>query len=261
MERDNIIMNKKSIKIICSVLVLVIVFSTGMLTALSTGLTQEIRATLNRGITIERNGQAQTLRDGAGNVIYPISYQGTTYVPLRAVSNIFGVPVDWDSARNTVVLGGESGGTSTEPRNLFLNVQFETNGSDSDLMRTRAITQSSELTVTGHDANQAFTAGIIINSNNYLTPGRSDSVRYINLNGARQLNFSAITEGERAHGLRVWVDGEVFLTIDMTQAQGLINRTIDIPAGASRIGFSPVVTATTPRTNTVTRVFDLTVLS
>lgn len=64
-----------------------------------------IQAYLNYGITIEYNGEAQELFDANGVRLYPISYNNSTYVPIRAVSNILGVNVDWDQARQTVVLG------------------------------------------------------------------------------------------------------------------------------------------------------------
>ena len=45
------------------------------------------------------------MKDANGTVVYPISYNGTTYVPLRAVSNMMGLPVDWNGDTRTVYLG------------------------------------------------------------------------------------------------------------------------------------------------------------
>lgn len=67
---------------------------------------QEITAHLNYDITITYIGEAQTLRDAGGNTVYPISYNGITYVPVRAVSNMLGIAVNWDQAAQTVTLGG-----------------------------------------------------------------------------------------------------------------------------------------------------------
>lgn len=66
---------------------------------------KEISAYLNYGITIKYNGEAQNLTDAGGNRVYPISYNGTTYLPVRAVSNMLGIGVDWDGATQTVLLG------------------------------------------------------------------------------------------------------------------------------------------------------------
>lgn len=64
-----------------------------------------VSAYLNYGITIKYNGEEQILKTEKGERIYPITYQGSTYVPIRAVSNILGVGVDWDQATKTVLLG------------------------------------------------------------------------------------------------------------------------------------------------------------
>ena len=62
------------------------------------------------GITIKYNGEEQILKTEKGERIYPITYQGSTYVPIRAVSNILGVGVDWDQATKTVLLGTPADG-------------------------------------------------------------------------------------------------------------------------------------------------------
>lgn len=92
--------------IIC--LALVASFCTGVYAAESM---QPISAYLNRGITVLFNGQKQTMKDASGNTVYPISYNGTTYVPIRAVSNMLGIPVEWDAAQNAVILGTNPAGT------------------------------------------------------------------------------------------------------------------------------------------------------
>jgi hypothetical protein len=45
------------------------------------------------------------MTDAPGKVIYPISYNGTTYLPARAVSEMLGVDVKWDGPASTVYLG------------------------------------------------------------------------------------------------------------------------------------------------------------
>lgn len=66
---------------------------------------KEISAYLNYDITIKYNGEVQNLTDAGGNRVYPITYNGTTYLPVRAVSNMLGIGVDWDGATQTVLLG------------------------------------------------------------------------------------------------------------------------------------------------------------
>lgn len=93
------------------------------------GANETISAELNRTMTVTYDGAAQKFTDANGAVVYPISYAGTTYLPVRAVSGLLKLPVDFNDATNTVVLGTApvappSTGVST---NLFDN-QVSING-------------------------------------------------------------------------------------------------------------------------------------
>lgn len=72
----------------------------------------EITVQINPNITVKYNGKAQAMTDVNGNPVYPMLYGGTTYLPVRAVSNMLGVKVDWDGATQTVLLTNAA--TSTE---------------------------------------------------------------------------------------------------------------------------------------------------
>lgn len=81
-----------------------------MVNASATESQEEIKAYLNYDITVTYNGNTQTLKDAAGNTVYPVSYNGTTYLPVRAVSNMLGIEVEWDGATRTVILSEPAGG-------------------------------------------------------------------------------------------------------------------------------------------------------
>lgn len=73
---------------------------------------QEIKAYLNSGITVKYNNAVQTMTDTNGKTVYPITYEGTTYLPVRAVSKMLGIGVEWDQATQSVLLtDGAGGGT------------------------------------------------------------------------------------------------------------------------------------------------------
>ena len=74
----------------------------------SNGL-QEITAYLNSNITVKMDGEAQTFLNAQGTRVYPITYQGTTYLPVRAVAGLVGLDVNWDQATQTVELGQTKG--------------------------------------------------------------------------------------------------------------------------------------------------------
>ena len=140
-------MKKKLLMITCVVAVL-----SSLLTVVATGAITKITAHLNSGITINYNGETQTLKDATGTVLAPISYNGSTYVPVRAVSEIFGENVDWDDATQTIYLGSRE----KQPVNLTTAI-----GAGTDY--SFKILDAAELTVAGSDAPATFDSGISYN--------------------------------------------------------------------------------------------------
>ena len=56
------------------------------------------------GITIYLNGQKQVATDVNGKTVEPLIYQGTTYVPIRAVSEWLGKTVTWQGSTSSVLI-------------------------------------------------------------------------------------------------------------------------------------------------------------
>ena len=86
--------NKRKTLLICVTLAFVLVFSTVCYAA-------TIEAAYN-DIKISVNGEIVTPRDANGNVVEPFIYNGTTYLPVRAVSSMLGNDVFWDNSTKTV---------------------------------------------------------------------------------------------------------------------------------------------------------------
>lgn len=61
------------------------------------------------GIKIVVDGKELHPTDAHGNVVEPIIYNGTTYLPVRAVANALGKAVYWDGPNYTVYLGDMNG--------------------------------------------------------------------------------------------------------------------------------------------------------
>ncbi len=57
------------------------------------------------GVEIVIDGQKLIPTDANGNIVEPIIYNGTTYLPVRAIANAFDKPVYWDGPNYTVYLG------------------------------------------------------------------------------------------------------------------------------------------------------------
>lgn len=105
---------KKS-KIILSTACLVLGIGLGVF---ADNINETIQAIKRQDINIKFNNSIQSMYDANGVRVYPLSYNDTTYVPIRAVSNIFGVAVNWDEATQTVLLGENSDWDYLEKSNV-----------------------------------------------------------------------------------------------------------------------------------------------
>lgn len=84
-----------------------LVFALVCLSAGAYGATnlEAIKANLNKGIKFIVNGQEFIPKDQKGNRQYAITYNGTTYLPVRSLGGALNVEVGWDGTNNTVHLG------------------------------------------------------------------------------------------------------------------------------------------------------------
>lgn len=98
--------HKKIILTLALTLILSAVFVCGVCVgAGASGTSQKITATLEPGIAITVDGVPQQFFDANGNRVYPIAYNGSTYLPLRAVcQDVAGFKVGWDQATRTAAI-------------------------------------------------------------------------------------------------------------------------------------------------------------
>ena len=59
-------------------------------------------------IKILIDGKEYQPTDANGNVVEPFIYNGTTYLPVRAIANAFDKEVDWEAQTSTVTLGSKN---------------------------------------------------------------------------------------------------------------------------------------------------------
>ena len=83
---------KKRLAIVLTVVALISSFTVGVM---SQGLIEKIEAEIRGDFTVVIDGKKQTFRDANGNVVEPILYNGTTYLPIRAIGEIMGKTVYW----------------------------------------------------------------------------------------------------------------------------------------------------------------------
>jgi len=138
-------------------LVVMILIGVLMITAVAAAPSL-IQATLSPDITVKYNGAEQTMKDISGTVVYPISYNGTTYVPLRAVGTMLGIGVEWESSTRTVLLGNTSGEARL--------VDVCEKRTDVSSMVRYADKMSSIIELPGGDSTRVFNSAIRINEIN-----------------------------------------------------------------------------------------------
>ena len=98
MKKSRLILISLSISLLAAVFALGI--SATIVTAQITA--QSITATLDPNIIVRYNEDEQSMYDANGNQVFPINYNGTVYLPIRAFCDIFGISIDWEDSSKTI---------------------------------------------------------------------------------------------------------------------------------------------------------------
>ena len=78
--------------------------STLIINVFAAPIEKAITATYNN-IQIYVDGNKIEPKDASGNSVEPFMYNGTTYLPVRAVGQAFGKAVEWDGKNNAIYIG------------------------------------------------------------------------------------------------------------------------------------------------------------
>lgn len=65
--------------------------------------------TVYTGIILYYDGVKVNPKDANGNTVEPLLYNGTTYLPVRAISNLFDEDINWDGSTKSVYIGDMPG--------------------------------------------------------------------------------------------------------------------------------------------------------
>ena len=77
-------------------------------------------AQLRSDFTIVVNGDEVDFKTSSGDAVYPILYEGTTYLPLRAIGELMGKNVNWDEKNKVITISGERDSTSSNKDNPYI---------------------------------------------------------------------------------------------------------------------------------------------
>ena len=78
---------------------------------------QSVNIEVRDDFTIIIDGKEYTFKDANGNRAYPILWEGSTYLPLRAIGEIMGSTVGWNDSTKTVTLTSSSTVTDADTFN------------------------------------------------------------------------------------------------------------------------------------------------
>ncbi len=217
-------MNKK--KVLKTLLLIFALSASMVFGAIAAVTNQSISALLNRTIVVMYNKEAQVFKDAKGTQVYPISYNGTTYLPIRSISEMLDLPIEWDGATNTITLGNneklptdlvkraQSGATSTS---WIVN--------DTDLLSFEGST---------YDNAIAYKLW-----NGSASDGHSHRM-YFNVSGYTTITFTAANAGTSPVEFRLYDQNqEVIATVPVEPGQ-TINKTIELTRNQTELAFAAV---------------------
>ena len=187
---------------------------------------ETISALLNREVKVVYNGVEQHMTDAAGTAVYPISYNNTTYLPVRAVSAMLGLPIEFDAEAYAVVMGAKE----TQPAALT----SLTNSGGTEY--SSIIRDAGELKVATGDGLQTYTTGIYFDIWNASASADKYRAILFNVKGYSTLTFTAWSDIDS----KVIVydqDGNVFAQLDLA-ANSAVTKTYTLDADTTQLGFA-----------------------
>lgn len=149
------------------------IFVTALAIALSVGIFAAAQTiTVNGGVKLKIDGAIFTPTDANGNPVDVFEYNGTTYVPVRAVSQAFGKEIAWDGNTRTVIIGSNASSGSYNRQNPApLNTAQTV--TVSNYLNTYTATASVSEVIRGAEAWK------LIKESNPFNPGAEDGKEYV----------------------------------------------------------------------------------
>lgn len=168
-------------------------------------------------IKIMLDGEVVEPKDANGNAVEPFIYNGTTYLPVRAVGNAIGKDVSWDGVEKVVYLGAKPGTTEN-----WLNVcgpyQY------TNLKKEYKLTANEFFSMSG----KKYTNGFILEPSAW---DKSKAEAVFNLDG--KFNSVQFTAGhvdgthQKDATINIYLDGIIAYTTDMKHSD--LAKKINIP--------------------------------
>lgn len=174
-------------------------------------------------------------KDANGNVVEPFTMNGTTYLPVRAISNAFGKDVEWDGATQSVYIGKKD---LTKPDNYLDRIEksyfsgreavYPIIGSIRDI---RDNDHTNGIIFTG-DAEGKDKPDIVtypLNSQYSTLKGKAFLPTSLNMKGYSNSNPNSNgTSFNNTANINIYGDGKLLRSIDTMGKADIINFSIDV---------------------------------
>ena len=163
---------------------------------------------LYNNIKIYVDGIKINPKDANGTKVEPFIYNGTTYLPVRAIGNALGKEVSWDGNTNTVYIGKSPQQTS------FLTIACPSYEFDKYNYKEYTIENGESFSMGGIQYTNGFYASASTNLNN------AHNVAYYNLNSKyKKMSFIAGAVDNKLTNdaeIRIYADGKSVKSIDIS---------------------------------------------
>lgn len=190
----------------------------GMVTpALASGLSKRIE--VSSGVSIYVDDVKLNPRDANGNPVEVFIYNGTTYLPVRAVSEALEMPVQWDGSTRSVYVGKHTGDKPAvwlADMDYFDKAQYWSGGTTKDNL--------------GNEHNHSlYVSGYAATLSNEGAPFRTYKLngKYSRLTGTYFQQYEART-ARASMQFEIYADGEKFWSATMKSGVDPVNFDIDI---------------------------------
>ncbi len=215
-------MKKRSI---AAAMAVTLVLGTGV-GAYAAANSSTISALLNPDLKVIYNGVEQHLTDASGQPVYPISYNNTTYLPVRAVSSLLSLPIEFDADNYSVVMGTKE----TQPASLV----SQTNSGGTKY--SSIIRDAGDLKITTGDGVQTYSSGILWDIWNGSASASRERVILFNVKGYKTLSFTAWSDVD-ADVIVYDQDGNSFSNFKIP-ANSTVTKTLTLDSTTTQLGFA-----------------------
>lgn len=108
------------------------------------GKAKDVSVQVRKDFTIVIDGKEQAFKTASGKEIYPLLYDGSTYLPLRAIGQIMDKDVEWDKDTKTVTLTSE--GFTVTDADTFGDKKEKDTVTDADTFKDKEKAKRTDIT-------------------------------------------------------------------------------------------------------------------